>query len=352
MKKIISVWTKCLFISFCFIAFGQGVASAQSTNTNTCISPLSNDYLTKYEVIEEVSYVETNSAGPVLASTNAYVGAAIIVLVTNLVGSTSNAVVTFPGEAPALMVTNRSLNEFYVEVITNAYTNVTPQFPDGTYVFSIFNQDIPVTLPGDTALPNAPTLADYAADQNINPSASFTLRWNPFIAGGVFDFVSVTVTEVYDDATVFKTGAFGCPGALEGTAGSVVLPVGTLTSNQTYRADIDFIKVYTFDTNTYAGDALLAGTQAETRATIATGGGSGTVSAPVLSNAAFLGGGSVRFDVATTPGVTYTIQYNPNLDNSAGWTSLLTTDAVSSVVSFTNNPGTGTTAGFYRAISP
>jgi hypothetical protein len=68
----------------------------------------------------------------------------------------------------------------------------------------------------------------------------------------------------------------------------------------------------------------------------------------MLINASLLPGGQMRFDVPTEPGYTYTIQSTDNLANPS-WTTLLTTNATTSLLSFTNTPGLGAREAFYRA---
>jgi hypothetical protein len=349
MKTAISGSVIIALIGFWLVTFGSAAARAQTTNTNTCISPLNSDFVTKYEILEEAGYLETNLAGPVPNGTNAFVFEAIIKLATNLAGTASSAVLTIPGAGPTLMNQTNS-SEFIIFAVTNAFTNITSTYPDGTYQFTIFDNTIEVSMPADSVLPNAPTLSNFAADQSINANADFTLQWNAFNTGGVLDFISVRLTSEYDDSNAFKTGDFGCPGALDGTASSILIPANTLFTNTAYRAEIEFIKVYTFDTNSIPGAALLAGTVAVTEAKISTGSASVATSALVLTNAALVPGGGVRFDLTTTPGTTYAIQFNPNLNNLSGWTPLLTTNALAGLVSFTNSPVSGTAAGYYRAL--
>jgi hypothetical protein len=95
------------------------------------------------------------------------------------------------------------------------------------------------------------------------------------------------------------------------------------------------------------GDALLVGTEAVTITSVSTS--PGQITPLVLANAALLPGGGIQFDLATTPGVTYSIQFNENLSDPAGWTSLIVTNAASSSVTFTNTPPTSN-AGFYRVV--
>jgi hypothetical protein len=354
MRSLVSergvFWLIVLFLAVC----GTGIASAQSTNTNTCVSPLSSEFYTKFEVVVDVEYVETNVMGPILNGSNAYEFEAAISMATNLDGTASNAMLTVPGEAPVRMSTNRALSVFSVLAATNAYTNLTSQFPDGTYEFSILGNSYNVALPDDTTLPNAPTLSDYTAYQNINPSKDFTLGWGSFVIGGEIDGISVTLENVTNGVTVYKSPDYDCPGQLTGTATSVVIPAGTLVTNSVYRTDITFVKVYYIDTNSIPGDAFLGGAEAHTRTMIATGAVSGTGpvsgAAPVLTNAVLLPGGGVSFNVSATPGLTYAVQFNQDLGDSSGWTALLTTNAVANVFSFTNLPGAGSAAGFYRAV--
>lgn len=124
--------------------------------------------------------------------------------------------------------------------------------------------------------------------------------------------------------TVFQSLSPTCPDALNGASLSIVIPANTLAPNTAYQASIIFIRELTFDTNSIAGNALLAGMETETVAAIATGSSS---TAPFLSSPQTLPGGGIAFYVTTTPSLSYTIQFNSSLANSSGWESLLTTNA-------------------------
>ncbi len=69
----------------------------------------------------------------------------------------------------------------------------------------------------------------------------------------------------------------------------------------------------------------------------------------VLLNAGLLPDGRFRFDLPTEPGYTYTIQFTQNLANSAGWMTLVSNNAKTSLLSFTNTLPAGAQASFYRA---
>lgn len=71
--------------------------------------------------------------------------------------------------------------------------------------------------------------------------------------------------------------------------------------------------------------------------------------AMTLVNFSVLPGGQFRFDLATQPGYTYNIQYSSNLADPAGWSTIFTTNAATTLLSFTNPPVSGAQAVFYRA---
>jgi hypothetical protein len=152
------------------------------------------------------------------------------------------------------------------------------------------------------------------------------------------DFISVNVRGA------LSSSEYGCPEALNGTSDSFVIPAGTLSPSQTYPTSITFVKVLTLDTNSTPAVALLAGTEAITQLSIAT---SAARSDLGFTNLMGLPGGGVQFDLTTTPGSTYEIQFNPSLSDAAGWTDLLVTNAVTNIVTFSNSQPSA--AGFYRA---
>jgi len=340
MKVVISARAAACVLSL--FTFGLSVATAQVTNT--CVSPINGNVYSKFALIELAEYTQTNAVGAFPADTNSFAFEAIISLATNKTASA--ATVTLPdGAVQPMRMTEDSIFGFVV--VTNSFSNLVSAFPDGEYVFTISNNTTSVTLPYGTTIPNAPTLANYTAAQAIDATQDFTLSWGPFSGGRRQDYISVKLTDQYGN-TVFKSGDYGCPDSLDGMATSVLLPANTLATNQTYSTEIDFLQILTLDTNSIPGDALLAGTESDTLSTITTG--PEQASAAVLTNAALLPGGGIRFDLATTPGVSYTVQFNGNLSNPFGWTSLLTSNAAGTLISFTNTPPVGTNAGFYRAV--
>jgi hypothetical protein len=241
---------------------------------------------------------------------------------------------------------------FIIGLTTNDLTALNTIFPPGTYLFDVSGQATSVNFAPGSALPNPPQLTNFDAAQGIDPTKDFELQWAPFtITGGVLNFITA---EIFDPngTTVLKAPDPGCPGALEQTSTSLVIPANTLTTNQAYRLSLVFIHATLLDTNSTPNVAMIAGTESQTSITIRTGAGSGGTppSSLVLTNAAWLPTGAIRFDLTTTPGTAYTIQFNADLSQTTGWTPLLSTNASASLLSFTNSPPSGTKAGFYRAF--
>jgi hypothetical protein len=326
-----------------------GLGDARGQSTNPCASSLNSDDYSKYTIVLGAIYKQTNASGAIPVSSNYFGFAAVIKLSTNL--TAASATVTIPGKTAQPMQEVNS-RDFNLDVGTNSFANLSAAFPSGAYVFATANQTVSVNLPPVSAMQNAPSLSNYAAAQAINPTEDFTLNWTAFSGGGAGDEITVDVIDTSTGVDVYPSPKYGCPDALDGTATSFLIPANTLTTNQTYQVSLLFVKVLTLDTNSIPGVALLAGTETGTQTFIATGGGSvgPPPTAPILTNAAWLAGGSLRFDLITTPGVTYTVQFNNDLSNPAGWTPLLTTNAVGNAVAFTNRPPGGAQAGFYRAF--
>jgi hypothetical protein len=328
-------------------AFFFVAASSVAQTSNTCPSSLSTDFYSKFDVVQAVLYVQTNSSGPALQGTNPYGFAAAITLRTNL--SATAATVSLPGKPPAKM-RDLANQQFLFGGFTNSFTNVLAAFPDGTYQFTISNSSWSVTLPQGIALPNTPTLLNYQAAQSIDSTKDFPLMWQGFAGGSSGDLISVDVRDPFGNS-VLRTPKYGCSGDLDGTATSLLIPANALTNNQTYRVTILFAKEGEFDTNSFPNVLLVAGTEAQNLITISTSPGGTAPQAGIgITNVMLLGGQNIRFDLLTTPGMNYTVQFNADLQQPSGWTNLLTGTATSTLTPVTNNPAASLLTGFYRAF--
>jgi hypothetical protein len=322
-------------------------ASSVAQTSNTCPSSLSSDFYSKFDVVQAVLYVQTNSSGPALQGPNPYAFGASITLRTNL--SATAATVSLPGK-PAQKMRIAGSQQFLFGGVTNSFTNVLAAFPDGTYQFTIANSSWSVTLPQGILLPNTPTLLNYQAAQSIDSTKDFVLMWQGFAGGTSSDLISVDVRDPFGNS-VLRSPKYGCSGNLDGTATSLLIPANALTNNQTYKVTILFGKAGEFDTNSFPNVLLLSGTEAQNLTTISTAPGGTAPQAGIgITNVMLLGGQNIRFDLLTTPGMNYTVQFNADLQQPNGWTNLLTATATSTLAPVTNNPTASFLTGFYRAF--
>ncbi len=118
-------------------------------------------------------------------------------------------------------------------------------YPPGNYTLTINTvhdgvRTAPLALPA-SVFPGAPQVSNFAAAQDVDADAAFTLQWGAFPGGTVTDFIQVQVNTA-DYNTVFQTGQPGEAGALDGTATSVTIPVQTLQPGQHYIVSILFAR--------------------------------------------------------------------------------------------------------------
>lgn len=130
-------------------------------------------------------------------------------------------------------------------------------YPNGNFTLNITGKNdgarsVVVLVTGD-AYPSIPTLNNFSNLQNVAAGTPLTLSWLPFTGGTVTDFVQVEIRRINGEfeSTVFETAGPGEPGSLNGTHTSVVVPVGTLTSGQSYTGRLLFAKIVELDTNSY-----------------------------------------------------------------------------------------------------
>ncbi|HXT40970.1 MAG TPA: Ig-like domain-containing protein [Candidatus Angelobacter sp.] len=329
--------------------FGSFMTATGGGGTNNCSGISSNGNFTIYNLFKSAMYVQNSAAAPTPdTSSDPFNFGASIALATNR--TATGATLTVPGGSPQSM--DSFFGHYFIFGSTNDLSKLDALFPAGDYTFTVTgspNQTVPANLPA-SAIPNAPHLSNYAADQTINAGADFTLTWDAFVGGRTIDSISVNVYNS-SQALVFQiTNSAGCPSVLPGTATSVVLPAGTLSSNEAYTAQIMFLNNITVDTNSFPGSAVFVGGQSTTRATIATG--TGSITPPptmVLTNVVWLPAGQLRFEFPAAPGTIYTVEFSSDLGNPLGWTPLPSTNATSSVIQITDTPTPGTPLRFYRA---
>ncbi|MBI5688282.1 MAG: peptidylprolyl isomerase, partial [Verrucomicrobia bacterium] len=137
-------------------------------------------------------------------------------------------------------------------------------FTNGAYTFTIEaahdgTNAMPAALTGDNYPGSTPHISNWTAAQSVNPAANFTLTWDALAGGTTNDFISVQIADLAGTNRLFETAAWRYAGALNGTNNSVVIPAGTLATNQTYRAEITWWRFGSLNTTNYpaavGGDA-------------------------------------------------------------------------------------------------
>jgi hypothetical protein len=191
-------------------------------------------------------------------------------------------------------------------------------FPNGNYTFTVqaptSNQQVTVNLPASVTQPPVPHLSNFTAAQSVDASQPFTVRWDALPGGGASEYIFVQV------GTAFRTPEPGSPGALYGTATSVVIPAGTLQPNTPYEGTLGF---YRASTNTFGTSHVTAAFRATfIRFSLVTSGPPG--GALILTNTAW-NGFFFSFDVLSAPGQRYIVDSATSANGP--WLPLLTTNA-------------------------
>ena len=128
-------------------------------------------------------------------------------------------------------------------------------YPNGNYTFDIYSSPQGHRYFTNTLVagsyPNPPTVANLGLAQVVDAASDFTLIWNAFDGATAADFVYCQVQTVGSNA--FSTPLVGTPGALPGTATSVVLPASTFQAGHAYLGRLAFYRTQQIVTNAQWG---------------------------------------------------------------------------------------------------
>jgi len=329
-------------------AFGFFTTGASGGTTNDCNGPSSSGAFTTFNLFKAASYVQSGAGAPVPDSTDPFQFDASVNLATNRTATA--ATLTVPGGSPQSMLTFNNRQYLFFDS-TNDLAKLNALYPAGNYTLAVTgspSQSVVASLPSN-AIPNAPHLNNYAAAQTINAASAFALNWDAFAGGTANDFILVEVSDSASRVVFQVENAQGCPSSLPGTATSVGIPALTLQSNQTYTAQITFEKNIRFDTNTYPGSIVFVAGQSTTQLTLSTGSGSVPPPAPVFTNVTLSVNSQINLQLQTQAGHVYIIEYKSDLGTPGGWTPLLSSNAVGSLIQVSDVISAGPGSRFYRA---
>ncbi len=268
-----------------FFTTGSGGASGTGSGTNK---------ITTFSVGKVWYYDQTSSLAPFLDPDVSYSFYASTVLASNRT-ATSISLTTPPSVVKNLNPNPISPEIFYTSDFSTNLAPFDAQYPSGNYLFNVqatgSNQQVTVNLPASLTQPPAPHVSNFTAAQSVDPKQSFTLSWDAFTGGTAADYIGVQL------GTNFMTANPGEPGALTGTATSVLIPANTLPPSRFLDSCyLSFYRYVSISNNTYTTMAYRA---TSTRFFLTTTAGSAS-SPLVLTNASRGTGGGFSFEITST----------------------------------------------------
>jgi hypothetical protein len=312
-----------------FTTGGSGTGTGSGTN-----------HITTFALGKIHAYEQTSVAAPMPETNAPYSFSALTTLASN---RTATAVtLTLPNSAVSnLMQVPFRPEEFFLFFTTTNLSSLNNTYPDGNYTFTVqsaaSNQMVTVNLPASLMQPNAPRVTNFVAAQSVDASQPFRLGWDNFAGGTANDYISVNI------GTAFRTPDPGTAGALNGTATSVLIPAGTFQPNTTYESTIGFSRANVNTNNSAYATTVYRGTT--TRFNLITSGGSG--GPLVLTNAAWTAN-MFNFEVVSSVGQTFTVEYSSTM-LSGEWQTLLTTNSLTGRLLISDPHSTTNSYLFYRA---
>lgn len=300
-----------------------------------------------YSISKISNYVQTSDADPQLDPENpAFFGAFADSPADNLI---TNATLTLPGGAQRPLEPVLALG---FHTLTGSATNeagIDAEFPAGPYVLTLArttggNAAPAMTMPADR--PPVPKIQNFAAAQNVDPAANFTLQWNAFTGATGTDGISLSILD--GDMVVFQAPDPCVPRELLPTATSIVIPTNTLASGKSYQADLAFAHSFYASTNDVpemAGNGTLLRI---TSFTIGTTGG-GTLPDPArITSSVLLANGNARLELTGTPSRIYTVERSSDLQtwSEAGPATM----SAAGAATFEDTGAGGLFPRFYRVV--
>jgi hypothetical protein len=218
-----------------------------------CTNTLSADSSGFCSIGKGLYYDQAAGGAPVLRQYRSHLFTAQLIQVTNLSSAWVNG--PLPAYCSLQPSDKEHMGPFTFWAGAPDQARLDTLYPNGDYTFDIYSfpqghRYFTNTLVAGS-FPNPPTVANLGAAQMVDAASDFTLSWNAFDGATVADFISCQVQMV--GSNVFSTPAAGTPGALPGTATSVVLPVGTFRPGHAYLGRLVFYRTQQIVTNAQWG---------------------------------------------------------------------------------------------------
>lgn len=286
-------------------------------------------------------FLQQTSAGAPTLSTNKPFHFLAQVFATSS-NAVSYATVQPPGFGGDLLSVDPTGTLLFLVQKFASQSNLDATFPSGTYLMNISGvhdgyRAFALNLPAD-AFPTAPQVTDWAAAQNVNPAAGFTLTWNPFAGASGSDDIMVQAVDTLGNVVSDVS--------LPNTATSSLFPAGTFQSGQSYQVQLQFRHFTTVDNTTFLGATGSARFESKTFINLSTTGG--TVTPPSLAIVRTSSPGGLQLLFMGQAGLRYAIDASTNLHS---WLPLVTNTVVGGQFSFSDSVSSNVPVRFYRARS-
>ena len=213
-----------------------------------------------YYVQKAQKYNQSSAGPPIPGSGNPYRFEAGVA--PSVTGSVEGGTVSASGIPPQALTFDPVFEWYSFTAKFPSQAALDAAAPAGNYtlVVSTVNQGqktLTLNLPAES-FPAGPHISNWTAGQAINPTADFTLKWDTFAGGTTNDFILVLMGDT-NSALVFRSPDPFKPGALKGTATSVVIPAANLQPSTPYLLEITFVKTKSLNTTSYPGAVGVVG---------------------------------------------------------------------------------------------
>lgn len=251
------------------------------------------------------------------------------------------AQVVIPPVVP--LVASNGVTQLEADACNAWLTNLSQTAGYGAAFNTAVNRAQGANYAGDTFWDNAQMSAAVQFEANLAVlfDREPALRSNALVQFQAGGFPSITVTSNEVMSFQMQINSSGLPASLQNGLAGVGLDSGSISNIQADLVASDPAAM----AGSFPQSLMNTNLDAAQHATAA----SLRDASLVLVNAAVLPSGKFRFDLPTEPGYTYQIQFTENPANPAGWTALLTNNATTTLLSFTNGLNVGANGGFYRA---
>ena len=227
-------------------------------------------------------------------------------------------------------------------------------YPAGNYTLR-FTQSgqaervIPMSIPAGA--PPIPKITNFEATQAWDTTQPFTLQWTPFTGATGDDQIFLIISDD-QGRVVFQAPDLCVPRALPLNATSLVIPANTLSTNETYTAQLNFTKAFYFSTNAVPEMSGFGGVESDTSLLIQTTSGGGTVIPATLTSWEVLPSGALNLQVSGSAGKTYSFQRSTSL-LAPNWQGIGTvTLNATGTGTFQDVPPAAGQSYYYRALTP